>query len=403
MSISRKHVAVLGIIAAAAFFVGLGRLALSFGGYGMLSGSYPQGGGGRRRPGGWVGRTSEMTFTSAFATYFPVMLGGNDEHSVYYVSSQGNDNSSGRTNETAFRTIGRALEAVRSGDTVLVLPGIYTEALTLENVGNSNVPTTIRGEGGVAVLDGQRTMTIGLWCEDCTDFTFENLEIRNYSDIGIGVSLSSNITMRNLEVHHNGYDAQLVGWEIEGYGISVDECQKVTVENSEVYRNGPQPQLPDRLMGTGIDVYMCTDCIIRNNQSHDNIGGGILVEDSINVLVERNEVFSNDLDASAEEYWDGGIWIDGGHHVTVRNNVFRNNLGPGIQISNEDHQQPHDYVLEDNIITENYYGVYIWNFGTSGFPPESILRMSNNQIFGNTVQDVWIVPWDCPPPDPCDD
>ena len=184
----------------------------------------------------------------------------------------------------------------------------------------------------------------------------------------------------------------MVDWEVEGYGIQVDECQSVTVENNDVYQNGPQPQLPGRLMGTGINTYMCTDCVIRNNQSHDNIGGGILVEDSVNVLVEGNEALSNDLDATAEEWWDGGIWVDGGHDVTVRNNTFRGNLGPGIQISDEDLQQPYGYVIENNVSTENYYGIYIWNFGTSQFPPENVLRMLNNQISANTVQDVWIVP-----------
>lgn len=320
----------------------------------------------------------------------------------YYVSNKGDDAAEGRTTETAFRTVSRALEVVQPGDAILILPGIYHEALELEDAGNSRAPITIRGEGGVAVLDGQRIMTIGFWCESCTNFVFQNLEIRNYTDIGIGVYLSYDIIMRNLTVHHNGFDAQLTDWEIEGYGINVDESQKITVENNEVYQNGPQPQLLGRLMGTGINTYMCTACVIRNNRSHDNIGGGILVEDGENVLVEGNEIYSNDLDATVEEWWDGGIWIDGGHDVIVRDNAFRDNLGPGIQVSDEDHQQPYGYVIENNVSTGNYYGIYIWNFGASDFPPENTLRMSNNQITGNTRQDVWIVPWDCPPPDPCD-
>jgi parallel beta-helix repeat protein len=86
----------------------------------------------------------------------------------------------------------------------------------------------------------------------------------------------------------------------------------------------------------------------------------------------------------------GGIWVDGGHDVMVISNTFRSNLGPGIQISDEDEQRPYGYVLEGNLSTENYYGIYVWNFGTSDFPPEDILRMSNNQIVGNTIRDVWI-------------
>jgi len=147
------------------------------------------------------------------------------------------------------------------------------------------------------------------------------------------------------------------------------------------------------LMGTGINTYNLTDSVIRNNNSHDNIGGGFLVEDSVNVLVEGNVATDNDLDATVDEWWDGAIWIDGGRDITVRGNTFANNLGPGIQISDEDRQNPTGYVLENNTSTGNTYGIFIWNFGTSGYPSQDILQMSGNTISGNTVQDVWIVPW----------
>ena len=88
-------------------------------------------------------------------------------------------------------------------------------------------------------------------------------------------------------------------------------------------------------------------------------GAGILVEDSTNVLVEGNTIFDNDLDVTADEWWDGGIWLDGGRDVTIRNNVFRNNRGPGIEFSDEDIQRPRGYVLENNISTGNYFGSYI--------------------------------------------
>lgn len=71
---------------------------------------------------------------------------------------------------------------------------------------------------------------MGLWCESCTNFIFENLEIRNYTDVGIGVYLSSDIIMRNLVVHNNGFAVQLRDWELEGYGIHVDESQRILVE-----------------------------------------------------------------------------------------------------------------------------------------------------------------------------
>lgn len=151
-----------------------------------------------------------------------------------------------------------------------------------------------------------------------------------------------------------------------------------------------------RTVGTEINAYGISNSVIRNNRSYDNRGGGILVEDSVQVVVDSNEIYSNDLDVTADEWWDGGIWLDGGRNVTVRNNVFRDNLGPGIQISDEDRQSPTGYVLENNRSNGNYFGIYIWNFGTTGFPPDSVLRLVGNDFSGNSRQDVWIQSLPCP-------
>ena len=50
--------------------------------------------------------------------------------------------------------------------------------------------------------------------------------------------------------------------------------------------------------------------------------------------------------------------MDGGKNVVVQNNIFRDNLGAGIEISDEDNQNPTGYVLQNNISTRNYYGIY---------------------------------------------
>ncbi len=324
--------------------------------------------------------------------YFSIQ---NDETPItadYYVSTNGNDNNDGESKDNAFRTIARAFEVVEPGETILVLAGTYYERIELEYLGNSSAPITLRGEAGAAILDGQRVRTMGIWCEYCTNLIFENLEIRNYTDIGIGALYSSTITMRNLTVHNNGFAAQLTSWEIEGYGIDADECSNVLIENNNVYQNGPNPQT-DILMGTGINTFGCSNSTIRNNQCYENIGGGMLVEDGVNVLVEGNNVYNNDLDASVEEWWDGGLWVDGGHDIIIRNNTFTGNLGPGIEITDEDFQNPYGYVLENNICTGNYYGILICNFGSSDWPPDNIIKRSGNQFTGNTRKNIWIIPW----------
>ncbi|MFC1452404.1 right-handed parallel beta-helix repeat-containing protein [Verrucomicrobiota bacterium] len=316
-----------------------------------------------------------------------------DAGAAYYVSAAGSDDADGLSPSTAFLTINKALSVVRPGESVYILPGEYNESMEINGLGDGTATISVKGVPGLTVLDGQNTLTFSLFCEQCAGLVFDDLILRDYTDIGIAVGMSSDITFRDLKVYDNGAAVQLVGWELEGYGIHVENSSDVLIEANEVYRNGPNPPVfPDRLLGTGINTYAITNGVIRNNRSYANHGGGILVEDSVNVLVEGNTVFSNDLDATVDEWWDGGLWLDGGRDVTVRGNVFRHNLGPGIEISDEDDQNPTGYVLEGNVSTGNYFGIYIWNFGTAGWPDPSILSRTNNDFSGNSRGDVWIQP-----------
>ncbi len=114
----------------------------------------------------------------------------------------------------------------------------------LENAGNSLAPITIRGAGGVAVLDGQETMSIGFWCENCSNFTFENLEIHGYTDVGIGVYPSSNIVMRNLKVYRVSGSLQSGHIGLPNlFGFFALYPQQVGESNTLTLRNPKEPDL----------------------------------------------------------------------------------------------------------------------------------------------------------------
>jgi len=320
------------------------------------------------------------------------MSGGAVDNTIYFVSPSGSDAAAGTDSASAFTTVKHALETVSPGGTIILLPGIYSEAIGVES-GGGNAPIRIIGRDGT-IMDGEDRLTIGIFFENCTGIFVESLTFQNYTDIGIGFSACQNIELWRLTIRENGHAVQLKGWELEGYGIHVELSEEVTIEECDVSRNGPDPQIiPDYLMGTGINTFGNQSVLIRNNVSYRNIGGGILVEDSFHVRVDSNEVYENDLDASEDDWWDGGIWIDGGGDVIVNDNVFRDNLGPGIEISDEDFQSPTGYVLGNNISTGNYYGIFIWNFGTNDWPDSSVIRRSGNEFTGNSREDVWIVDW----------
>jgi len=303
-----------------------------------------------------------------------------------FVSPDGDDRSSG-TAEDPVASLNRAVELVGRAGTVFVTEGVHRGGYQFDDLAE----ITITGQPG-AVLDGGNSDPLGIFCDGCRDVTVEDLEIRGFTDIGVGATNSTGITLRRLDVHGNGAAVQFTDWDLEGYGIHVDFSSSVTIEYNTVYDNGPDPPvMPDRILGTGIDTFGNTNVTIRGNSSYENHGGGILVEDSFGVVVEGNQVFGNDLDASDDGWWDGGLWLDGWGDVTVRDNVFRDNLGPGIEISDEDGQNPTGYVLTNNISTGNYYGIFIWNFGSDEFPPPTVLELDANDFTGNDRLDVWIV------------
>lgn len=313
------------------------------------------------------------------------------DSTFYYVSTTGDDENDGTSQASAFRSIKKAFQSVKAGGTIRVLPGTYFEGLGLQDLGNASASIRLVGFRGIPVFDGEDERTMGIFAEECHNLIFDSLQFQNYTDIGLGISYCNDVVIRDLVIRDNGHAVQLREWELEGYGIHVENSEDVLITRCDVSGNGPNPQIfPDFLMGTGINTYGNRRVRILDNRSYENTGGGILVEDSYDVLVDSNVCINNDCDASVDEWWDGGIWVDGGADVTVRANVFEGNLGCGIEISDEDLQYPTGYVLENNISTGNYFGIYVWGFGTTDWPDSTILRLSGNQFTGNSRLDVWI-------------
>lgn len=308
-----------------------------------------------------------------------------------YVSTTGDDRDAGTTEATALRTLRRALRRAGPGTTVRVLPGRYEQSTRAFSVrGLPEAPIRIVGESGRAVFHGRGEERWGLWLEEGSHVELERLVFRDFTDIGVVVLESDHVTLRRLVVRNNGFEPR-AGW-VEGYGVHLEESSDLLVESNRVFRNGPDPR-PWNVAGTGINGYRMTRAVIRKNRSFENHGGGILVEDSVDVLVKRNKIWENDLDVSADDWWDAGIWVDGGHDVRLIGNRIRDNLGPGIEISDEDCQGPTGYVLRRNRSIGNYFGIYVWNFGTTTLPGPPVLEARGNVFEDSSRRDVWVEAW----------
>ncbi len=324
-----------------------------------------------------------------------------------YVSPSGNDKNSGLSAEDALGTLAYAICNLEPGQTLNLMPGTYHESVILGAFGAPDQPITIQGtnlKDQGPILEGDSKRTMGIALVESTNFVVQNLTFQNYTDEGLQILESSHITIRNNRFIDNGRASIDPDADEEGFGLNVDGCSHILIEGNQALGNGPgEERWKDFVLGTGINTYEMTDSIIRDNFVSNTIGGGVLVEDGDNVLVENNRIENNELDANGD-YWDGGIWVDGSTGVTLRGNIIRDNHGPGLNLSDEDVQYPDastDYIIENNIITGNLFGVYVWNFGKCPAPDDAV-RFLDNQIEDNLEQDIWCNTWVCGEGQPCE-
>ncbi|MEW6716873.1 MAG: right-handed parallel beta-helix repeat-containing protein [Chloroflexota bacterium] len=326
--------------------------------------------------------------------------------SQLYVSPEGDDSNPG-SEDLPLRTLGYALCNLVPGQTLTILPGVYRESVIMGAFGDSRAPIVIRASPEVEsrpVLDGESSRTMGIALVESINIVIEGLEFRNYTDEGLYVLGGSDIVIRGNKFAANGRASMDPDHDGEGFGVNVLGVSHVLIVGNEVADNGPdEERWKNFTLGTGINTYGNRDVIIRDNYIHGTIGGGILVEDSLDVLVESNHIENNQLDANGD-YWDGGIWVDGGNNITLLGNAIVDNNGPGIVLSDEDVQYPeasHGYVVEGNQISGNLVGMFIWNWGQCPVE-ESIVEMKDNLLAGNQDGEVWCVEWECGEGQPCE-
>jgi parallel beta-helix repeat protein len=292
---------------------------------------------------------------------------------TFYVAPGGNDGATG-SSQQPFRTLNRAVSALKPGDLLLIQPGTYAESL--HNVipsGTSTEPVTIRaadpnnrpvlrpssGASNVVRLEFYRSSPVhhvvldGLVLDatnvsldavkittGANNITIANTEVRNAPNNGIlltGTGTEHN-TFRNLDVHHNGDRYQGHGlyistsnnviegsrvhansaWGVHVYSDGV-ELRNNIVRGNQVYDNG---RVVTR--GVGIGLYSGNGQAAYNNVVWNNSGGGIAVNyGSRNASVSHNTLYGNGGEA--------GIIIGSGSTATqVLNNIVADQSSFGI-------------------------------------------------------------------------
>jgi hypothetical protein len=241
-----------------------------------------------------------------------------------YVSTQGSDANPG-TSAQPFRTIVQAYGLAKAGDSILVMPGVYTDytsgwGLHLGSSGTASSPIALRSQvRGGAVLDGQNVpdRNVGIYIDGSYNIV-DGFEIRNGTKGGITIWANGNQIL-NCNIHNNGNLANSSTEGRDGIYSSEGTADNVYTANY-IHHNGRS--------GSNLDhgLYLCgQNEMVANNVLFANSACGLQVAGY--TTVSNLKVYNNVM---AFNGTDGIILWQSLNGVDVKNNIFYQNGHYGI-------------------------------------------------------------------------
>lgn len=216
---------------------------------------------------------------------------------TYYVDAQsGNDNNSGATTASPFRTIQKAVGVLRAGDTCLVQPGVYNETVYVSVSGISNSPIVFQANGAAStaawVVRGDYVHILGF-------------EVTGGQ--GIELDQASYCLVQDNNIHDVSY-VGICMWTEPGYQDN-DTCTHNTLKGNKIVRS----------VKAGIQT---------NGQNH---------------LVENNDISEIRPDGDGIRFF--------GQNITFRGNyihdLYRDDSDPHVDCF-QTWQYAHDIIFEGN-------------------------------------------------------
>ena len=271
----------------------------------------------------------------------------------YYVDAVGgNDGNDGLSVETAFATIGRGVEVAVDGDTVLVYPGVYAEAVNFDGkaitirsaedaaiIDGDDASAAATGQGGDSGLPGVDPMDatlsgVSFANGEGSESVLENIVIRR-CNIGIFCVGPVTPTIRNVTVVDNNYGVMCAA------AANPDISSSIFVNNVEdlydcsaaySWANGQATALSESLVGywtfdetTGTvlrDSAGGNDGTVHGAQWTTGQAGNALLFDGMNDYVElaNNAVTTTEftLMAWANQYGEAGGYYNQSTFFTQR-------------------------------------------------------------------------------------
>ena len=275
-----------------------------------------------------------------------------------YVSTEGSDASPGSSAQP-FRTITHAYGLAKAGDTILVMPGVYSDyssgwGLHLGSSGTVSSPILLRSQvRGLAIIDGQNAAdrNVGVYIDGSYNIV-DGFEIRNGTKGGITIWADGNQIL-NCNIHNNGNPTSSSTEGKDGIYSSEGTAGNVYAANY-IHHNGR--------FGSNLDhgLYLCgqNEAVI-NNVLFANSACGLQVAGY--TTVSNLKVYNNVMALNGT---DGIILWQSLNGVDIKNNIFYQNGHYGIG-SYDAHGS--GVSVDNNLSFGNGYGDFSFSDGGSDY------------------------------------
>lgn len=286
---------------------------------------------------------------------------GRSRGPVRYVSPTGSNRARGSA-AAPWRTIGHAVDRIRPGSVLVVLPGLYLETVRLERSGTSRKPITIRGRRGAILRAGpgpgnRVPLEFG---EGTHHIRVENLVVEG----------ATGPSSANIYADHGVHDIDIVGCLIrdsrrQGF-FSERTTSRIRVIRSvfrdnggsggqnldhNLYIEGSGHLLAGSLVtrapnGYGVQVYpSATDVVVASNTIVRNAADGVIVGGNEEAIASRVRIVNNVIVGNGRHgissYWAGDVGVGNVvHDNLVAGNGSAELSGTGLEFSRNEHERP---------------------------------------------------------------
>ncbi|HZM91620.1 MAG TPA: right-handed parallel beta-helix repeat-containing protein [Blastocatellia bacterium] len=307
------------------------------------------------------------------ATYWVDGTNGNSSHNCV--------NTTTPQTTAAELTIAAGIACLRSGDTLYIRSGTYSEQIPWPPSGSTDNPTIVSAYPS-------KTVTIAPANSGVTDSGTTNPAYVIFDGLifdGTGTSGFKNgfSVCCNYSSHSVFQNGEIKNFDGNGAEIFADD---VTIRNTEIHNNGSNTSA-----GPGHGIYSAcqSGCVFELNQIYDNdhygvhIYGGASTNVSGNI-VRQNAVFGNGKSTVGLAPGGAGILLSSGSNNLAYDNIVYDNsttaIGyPGIQIS---YGCTDCKAYNNTIYANGSYG--IWIHADADRPV-----VQNNIVWGNGVGSIY--------------